>query len=132
MQYLGGSEASSQTTFYALSGTSPFQPQGNPENLVELPIEEAENHPLSLRHIASTYDAATGGLSEQQSAAGKKVITFNSILKYNSFPIASIVRDLLIFGEKVMGTPIEIEFACNLNRKDDKIPEFSLCRSARL
>jgi len=126
MQFLGGGEASSQTTFYALDGNAPFQPQGNPENLIELKLEEAEKHPLSLRHVASTYDAATGNLTEQQSAAGQKVITFNSILKYNSFPIAAIVRDLLVFGEKVMGTPIEIEFACNLNRTGDKIPEFSL------
>ncbi len=126
MQFLGGSESSSQNSFFALNGKKQFQPQGNPENLVELPLEEAEKHPLSLRFVSSTYDSATGTLTEQQSAQGKKVITFNSILKYNSFPIAPIVKDLLTFGEKVMGTPIEIEFACNLNRKDDKKPEFSL------
>ena len=65
-------------------------------------------------------------LVDQLSAEGKKVITFNSILKYNSFPIAAIVKDLLRFGEQSMNTPIEIEFACNLNRPKWKKPEFSL------
>ncbi len=126
LQYLGGMESSSQTLFYGLDMTHSYTPEGNPENLVSLPLAEAERHPDSLRHIASTFDASRGVLVDQLSAEGQKVITFNSILKYNSFPIAAIIRELLIFGENVMNTPIEIEFACNLNRPKWKKPEFSL------
>ena len=126
LQFLGGKESSSQETFYALDMQKPYHPHGNPENLVKLPLKEAENNKESLRHIASTYDEKTGNLTDQMSAEGRKVITFNSILKYNTFPIAAIVKDLLQFGEKVMSTPIEIEFACNLNRGAEKKPEFSL------
>jgi len=126
LQYLGGMESSSQTLFYGLDMTHSYTPEGNPENLVSLPLSQAEQHPESLRHIASTFDATRGVLVDQLSAEGQKVITFNSILKYNSFPIAAIIRELLIFGEKVMNTPIEIEFACNLNRPQWKKPEFSL------
>ncbi len=126
LQYLGGMESSSQTDFYGLDMTKPYTPEGNPENLVSLPLSEAEKHPDSLRHIASTFDSSRGVLVDQLSAKGQKVITFNSILKYNSFPIAAIIKDLLTFGERVMGTPIEIEFACNLNKPKWKKPEFSL------
>jgi hypothetical protein len=126
LQYLGGMESSSQTEFYGLDMKHPYTPEGNPENLVALPLTEAEKYPESLRHIASTFDAERGMMVDQLSAKGQKVITFNSILKYNSFPIASIVKDLLTFGERVMNTPIEIEFACNLNRPKWKKPEFSL------
>ncbi|MHC1691675.1 MAG: PEP/pyruvate-binding domain-containing protein [Sphaerochaetaceae bacterium] len=126
LQYLGGMESSSQTEFYGLDISKPFAPTGNPENLVMIPLSEAEKYPETLRHIASTYDKSTGTLVDQLSAEGQKVITFNSILKYNSFPIASIVRDILILGEQAMKTPIEIEFAGNLNRPDWKKPEFSL------
>jgi hypothetical protein len=126
LQYLGGMESSSQTEFYGLDMTHPYTPEGNPENLANLPLSEAEKHPESLRHIASTFDISRGMLVDQLSAQGQKVITFNSILKYNSYPIAAIVKDLLTFGERVMSTPIEIEFACNLNRPKWKKPEFSL------
>ena len=126
LQYLGGMESSSQTEFYGLDMKHPYTPEENPENLVALPLTEAEKYPESLRHIASTFDAERGMMVDQLSAKGQKVITFNSILKYNSFPIASIVKDLLTFGERVMNTPIEIEFACNLNRPKWKKPEFSL------
>jgi len=126
LQYLGGMESSSQTEFYGLDMKHPYSPEGNPENLVLLPLAEAEKHPETLRHIGSTYDKETGTLVDQLSAEGRKVITFNSILKYNSYPIASIIRDILTFGEKVMNVPIEIEFAGNLNRPEWKKPEFSL------
>ena len=126
LQFLGGRESSSQQTFYALDLSKPYKPYGDPENLKVLPLKEAVAHPPALHHIASTYDESTGALSEQLSAKGKKVITFNSILKYNSYPIASIIKDILQLGEKVMSTPIEIEFACNLQRSKDKKPEFSL------
>ncbi|MDD3366250.1 MAG: PEP/pyruvate-binding domain-containing protein [Sphaerochaetaceae bacterium] len=126
LQYLGGMESSSQNFFYGLDMTKPYTPDENPENLAALPLSEAEQHPEALRHIASTFDPTRGVLVDQLSAKGQKVITFNSILKYNSFPIAAIIKDLLTFGEKVMSTPIEIEFAGNLNRPDWKKPEFSL------
>lgn len=126
LQYLGGMESSSQSEFYGLDMTKPYTPEGNPENLVLLPLSEAERYPETLRHIASTFDSCTGSLVDQLSAEGRKVITFNSILKYGSFPVAPIIRDLLTFGEKVMNTPIEIEFAGNLNRPEWKKPEFSL------
>lgn len=126
LQYLGGMESSSQDTFYGLDMTQPYTPDQNPENLVSIPLSEAERHPEALRHVASTFDTTRGVLIDQLSAEGQKVITFNSILKYNSFPIAAIIKDLLTFGEQAMSTPIEIEFACNLNRPTWKKPEFSL------
>ncbi len=126
VQYLGGIESSAQTHFYALDMGKPYTPDKNPENLVPVPMEEAERHPEVLRHVVSTFDSTRGVLVDQFNAEGEKVITFNSILKYNSYPIAQIVKDLLSFGEEVMSTPIEIEFACNLNRPSWKKPEFSL------
>jgi CheY-like chemotaxis protein len=128
VQYLGGNQSSTQDSFYALdmeTGYHPMEKDGA-ENLVLLPIEEAENHPESLRYVASTYDASTGTVSESVRTPGHKVITFNGILKYDAFPLAPIVKEILALGTKAMSTPIEIEFAVNLNRKPPKKPEFSL------
>ena len=49
----------------------------------------------------------------------------NGILSM-SLPHSPIVKDILKLGTEAMGTPIEIEFAVNLNRKAPKKPEFSL------
>ena len=42
------------------------------------------------------------------------------------FPLAAIVDDILKLGKQAMSTPVEIEFAINLNREAPKKPEFSL------
>ncbi len=39
------------------------------------------------------------------------VITFDNILKYNTFPLPEILIDLLRIGQREMRNPIEIEFA---------------------
>jgi hypothetical protein len=128
VQFLGGNQSSAQNSFYALNldnGYHPLEKDGL-ENLELLGLEIAEKYPESLRYIASTYEGETGMLSENIRAKGHKVITFNGILKYDAFPLASIVKDLLTLGTQAMSTPIEIEFAVNLNRKSPKKPEFSL------
>ncbi|WP_050805808.1 PEP/pyruvate-binding domain-containing protein [Sphaerochaeta pleomorpha] len=128
VQFLGGTQSSAQNNFYALNLNTGYHPleKDGPENLELLDLEEAEKHPESLRYIASTYDRETGSLTESIRSVGHKVITFNGILKYDAFPLASIVKDILELGTHAMSTPIEIEFAVNLNRKAPKKPEFSL------
>lgn len=128
VQHLGGNQSSTQSNFYGLNlegGYFPLAKEGL-ENLELLDMQEAEKHPESLRYIASTFDMATGAMSESTRAEGHKIITFNGILKYDAFPLAPIVRDILKLGTEAMRAPIEIEFAVNLNRKAPKKPEFSL------
>jgi hypothetical protein len=55
---------------------------------------------------------------------GPPLITFAGILKYDVFPLASILIDILKTGEKGMGCPVEIEFAVNFDRKNKKPPAF--------
>jgi hypothetical protein len=125
VHYLGGGQASSQSKFYALNMNTTYDPYKDIDNLALLDITEAAKCPETLRGIASTIDEY-GGMSESFRAKGEKVITFNGILKYDYFPLANIVRDLLKLGKNAMGTPVEIEFAVNLNRIEPKKPEFSI------
>jgi len=46
---------------------------------------------------------------------GTKVVTFNNILKHNTFPLADILMTLMKIGEREMNNPIEMEFAVNLD-----------------
>lgn len=115
-----------QKDFFALDMNAPFAPTaGTADNLTKLSVQDASNHE-SLKYIASTYNLQTGRFSDSPLGDGLKVMTFAGILKYNFYPIAAIIQDMLKLGEEIMNTPIEIEFAGNLNRLPGKLPEFSL------
>lgn len=116
-----------QKNFYALDMEQRFIPSAEDTgNLCFLDIKESEKHREAIKNIASTFDKNIMMLSENLDADGPKIITYNGILKYEAFPLASIIVDLLELGSKAMDMPIEIEFALNLNRNKPKQPEFSL------
>jgi len=83
-------------------------------NLVKYEVKDAEKD-SSLRFAASTYDFQNHVLRDGVLFDGKRVITFANILKYETFPLAEILRTLLEIGQKEMNNPIEIEFAVDLN-----------------
>ena len=56
---------------------------------------------------------------------GIRVISFDNILKYNTFPLPEILQDLLRIGQREMRNPIEIEFAVNLDVPKGKPKIFS-------
>ena len=87
-------------------------------------VEAAEEHG-SLKFIASTYDFQNHVLRDGVSYNGQRVITFASILKYNMYPLADVIKTLLEVGQEVMNTPIEIEFAINLDTPSDRPAIFS-------
>ncbi|MEE4115216.1 MAG: phosphoenolpyruvate synthase, partial [Marinilabiliaceae bacterium] len=87
-------------------------------NIVKKRIREAENL-SSLKHCASTYDLQSNIVRPGISHPGKRIITFDSILKYSTFPLADILNNLLELGQKEMGNPIEIEFAANLEMQSE-------------
>ncbi len=78
----------------------------------------------TLQYVASTYLAENDYILDTFAAQGPKIVTFASILKYNSFPLVEIVRDLFELGKNAFGTDVEIEFAVNIPIGKEKIPEF--------
>ncbi len=70
--------------------------------------------------VASTWDPQNGIIVDSNEEQGRKIITFSHILKYDTFPIADIIKDLLEMGEKEMRNPVEMEFAVNLDVPADE------------
>ena len=68
--------------------------------------------------MASTYDFENEVIRDDIRTKGKRLVTFNNILKYDTFPLADIISTLLKVGEQEMNNPIEIEFAVNLDLSD--------------
>jgi len=66
----------------------------------------------AINSVCSSYIEAEHRLRE--SGPGPKVVTFAQVLKYNRFPLAEVVSELLGICKKGMGCPVEIEFAVDL------------------
>ena len=69
----------------------------------------------NTRFVASTWDRENERISDSPFTKGHKIITFNGILKYNTFPLANIVSDILKLGAEEMRCPVEVEFAVNMD-----------------
>lgn len=115
-----------QKTFLALDlRASSFVPSTDDGiNLLELDIREAyPDGTLAL--LASTFDQDNQQIREGYNGQGTPIISFSGILKHAQFPLAEILNTLLKLGEQEMNTPVEIEFAVNLNNPVDEPKLFS-------
>jgi hypothetical protein len=85
-------------------------------NLERFPIHECGQFE-SLKMIASTYDRENMRIVDSCYPDGPRIVTFAPQLKFNTFPLAEIIRSLLEMAEKEIKCPVEIEFAVNLERE---------------
>ena len=93
--------------------------------LQKINIEDSKGD-NSLRYVTSTFDRNDGMIRDSWSDEGPHLVTFSEILKYDSFPLASIIQDILEIGQRGMGCPIEIEFAVNLSKTEDAPHSFHI------
>ena len=80
----------------------------------------------TLYSVGSTYSPENEAVYDGISRDGMRVVTFAPILKHNIFPLPEILDMLLEIGTWGMGTPVEIEFAVNLDVPRDKPKEFAM------
>ncbi|MBN2236289.1 MAG: phosphoenolpyruvate synthase [Bacteroidales bacterium] len=106
----------SQKDFYALDldPKSFHQSTDDGINLQKIRLREI-NPEWGFDRLMSTFDFQNNIIREGSGHTGKKIVTFSNILKHNTFPLAQILSDILAIGEKEMNTPVEIEFAVNMN-----------------
>ncbi len=85
-------------------------------NIVSRPVQDFANTG-ALRYIASTYNAMDNIINDYESERGRRVITFNNILRDKVYPLASAIDFMLKRGQSAMQRPVEIEFAGLVNPK---------------
>ncbi len=83
-------------------------------NLLKLDVSKIKKF-RNIHHVASVYDMANQMITDSCYEDGHVVITFARVLKYDLFPLAAILSDLLEMGRNEMRTHVEIEFAVNLD-----------------
>ena len=82
-------------------------------NLERIPIHDCGQFE-SLKMIASTYDRENMRIVDSCYPDGPRIVTFAQQLKFNTFPLTGIIRQLLDVAREEIKTPVEIEFAVNL------------------
>ncbi len=114
-----------QNTFYALDmnhvGTD-FQVDDG-FNMLHLKVKDAVKDG-SLNFIASTYNADDQLIRDGLYEGGRKLITFNGLLRQGIIPFPQVLQMSMKFASEAMRRPVEIEFACNINA--DRTADFYL------
>jgi CheY-like chemotaxis protein len=102
----------SQTEFFALD-------LAHAEHLAD-PVRELRERSFPLRfaerdgtlhRLASTYSAENDAVYDGLSRPGARIVSFAPILKYEVFPLAALLIEMMRIGEEAHGRPVEIEFA---------------------
>ena len=73
----------------------------------------------ALRYMTSVFDYRDNVLRDNDFGEGRRVVTFNNILKHHVFPLPEAVNFMLTTGQKEMSRPVEIEFAGMIKPEGD-------------
>jgi hypothetical protein len=99
--------------------------EGDTAGLIKLDIDEAERHG-TLRHCASVYNSENNTITPGLNQPGPRILNFANILKYNYIPLAKTIEVVLEIVREAVGSPVEIEFAVDLNKDEDFKASFYL------
>ena len=117
----------SQRFFFSLKMGGPYPELGINEdaNLEKREVDDVtEDPPMKL--LASTYIPEEHRLRDTTHIPGHRVLTFSQILKFDLFPLADLLSDVLQVGQEGMGCPVELEFSVNWPQDQDQKPEFAI------
>ncbi len=116
-----------QTRFFALPLYSDKDLDfRHPDKMLESYDLKTAEKDGSLKYIASTYSPENRAIYDGISRQGYRLITLAPILKYNLFPLASMLETILKLGKEGMGNDVELEFAIQLSEKPSEPHTFAL------
>ncbi len=115
----------SQSEFWALELNHAVSGENRGSDFREasfaLDVAEADG---TLQMLGSTYSVDNHAVYDGLSRSGPRVVSFASILKHGTFPLAEILDQLMRVGEDALGRPVEIEFAVRLPQSPDEPANF--------
>jgi len=118
----------SQKEFYSIDmDHTQFDLENGGENaaIKKMKISSAEKDGV-LQHCASVFDYENDCLIPGIDSPGLRVIDFANILKYKHIPLANTLTLLLKLFREAMGSPVEIEYAVDLETGENQLPTFYL------
>ncbi|HET6557191.1 MAG TPA: PEP/pyruvate-binding domain-containing protein [Prolixibacteraceae bacterium] len=118
----------SQKEFYAIDMNHTqvdLRNKGETAAIRKMKISFAEKDGV-LQHCASVYDYENDSLNPGIDSPGLRIIDFANILKYKHIPLADTLTLLLRLFREAMGSPVEIEYAVDLEKGHNGHPTFYL------
>ena len=94
-------------------------------NLDRIPVTDCGKF-RTFSKVVSTYDYENMRMVDSPAPQGPKFVTFAHILKYNTFPLANILTELLDIMQREVKCGVEIEFAANLDVDADSPAVFNV------
>ena len=88
-------------------------------NLAHMQVSEALQTFSYPELVASTFSVENNRMLPGIAAKGPRVISFDAILKYGRYPLAQIIRDVLDICKKELMCDIEIEFAADIEQREN-------------
>jgi hypothetical protein len=98
---------------------------GEEATLVKLDITEAEKDG-TLQQVASTWNHLDQRLEFGIDCKGPRVLNFANILQFESYPLAKAMKHILDVSKEALETPVEIEFAVDVDSDNANRPVFYL------
>ena len=80
----------------------------------------------TLGMVGATWQPQNDAVYDGISRPGIRLVTFGTLLKYDLFPLAGILDILLGLGSFGLNTPVELEFAVNLDVPKGQPREFQI------
>ncbi|MBN2666515.1 MAG: pyruvate, phosphate dikinase [Bacteroidales bacterium] len=99
--------------------------EGENAGLRRLEVSDSERHG-TLQHIASVMNPDNDTITPGLDTPGPRVVNFADVLKYNYVPLAQALKTVLEVVTEACGTPVEIEYAVDLNKDESGIASFYL------
>jgi len=99
--------------------------EGEIAGLKMLEASDSERHG-TLQHMASVMSHDNDTITPGLDSPGPRVINFADILKYNYVPLAQTLKTVLEVVTEACGTPVEIEYAVDLNKDESGNASFYL------
>jgi len=105
----------SQRVFYAVDLSRRWQVEGRDitanQQAYDLSLAHEDGPFLQVGEVVSAY---RDELTDDLDAAGTRVVTFRRLLRGGEVPLAESLAALLELVSEAMGSPVEMEFACDL------------------
>jgi hypothetical protein len=111
-----------QTRFWAVNMNPiiEYDPTKETEYMVQNYLSEAD-YDDTLKHIASTYDSSSQKIIMGVGSTGPRIINFSPLLSMNEFRFNDLLKHLLKVCGESLESPVEIEFAVNIDNENSKL-----------
>jgi hypothetical protein len=116
----------SQRHFFSLRLGGPYPALGINEdvNLEKREVTDAAAEP-AVGALCGSFLPDENRIRESFDRKGYPVLTFARVLKFDLFPLAPLLCDVLALGQEGIGSPVELEFSVNLKHVHGGKPEFA-------